>query len=372
VEKKTLITVAFISALLFSTLAGAMLVNLATADPFTPEYVPGITINSDGSVTPETGYISRSGNVYMLTSDIIEEYIVILRSNIVFDGAGHTIKVTKNYASPLNLIEVTNVTIRNVEAFSLQTSIDLRLCSHCLVTGVKTSQHIKIIGTYNTITESNTKISMWEGSNNLITKNNISSISIGSDFNTFSQNNVILDYIPESLSSWREHVNFWDDGSVGNYWRDYLTKYLNASEKGNSGIGDMPYVIGADNVDNFPLMYPWGAPEVALLGMQNATYSGGFLLNFTVSKPAAWMGYSLDGHDNVTVTGNTTLSGLSSGLHNVTVYAEDTFGNEGASETVTFTVALAPFPTALVLAASVTIVAAVGVGLLVYLKKHKH
>jgi hypothetical protein len=52
------------------------------------------------------------------------------------------------------------------------------------------------------------------------------------------------------------------------------------------------------------------------------------------------MGYSLDGQDNVTVTGNATLSGLSSGLHNVTVYANDTAGNMGVSETIKFTTAL--------------------------------
>jgi hypothetical protein len=45
-----------------------------------------------------------------------------------------------------------------------------------------------------------------------------------------------------------------DNGSIGNYWSDYLTKYPNASEVGNTGIGDTPYIIDANNVDNFPLM----------------------------------------------------------------------------------------------------------------------
>jgi hypothetical protein len=57
-------------------------------------------------------------------------------------------------------------------------------------------------------------------------------------------------------------VNFWDNGSVGNYWSDYLTRYPNASEIGSSGIGDTPYVIGANNTDNYPLMAPF---EVAPL-----------------------------------------------------------------------------------------------------------
>jgi hypothetical protein len=92
-----------------------------------------------------------------------------------------------------------------------------------------------------------------------------------------------------------------------------------------------------------------------------------------VNKLSVWMGYSFDGQDNVTIAGNVTLSGLSNGLHNVTVYAKDTFGNEGASETITFNVEVPePFPTALVVAASVATVAVMGVGLLVYFKKRKH
>jgi len=81
------------------------------------------------------------------------------------------------------------------------------------------------------------------------------------------------------------------------------------------------------------------------------------------------MGYSLDGQDNVTVTGNTTIAGLGSGLHNVTVYAEDAFENEGASETITFNI---EDPTTLVAAASGASVAIIGIGLLVYFKKRKH
>jgi hypothetical protein len=87
------------------------------------------------------------------------------------------------------------------------------------------------------------------------------------------------------------------------------------------------------------------------------------------------MGYSLDGQDNVTVTGNTTLSDLSSGLHNVTVYARDEFGNTGASETVSFTIAepeTEALPVVPVAAASAVSVAVVVSVLLVYFKKRRH
>jgi hypothetical protein len=71
-----------------------------------------------------------------------------------------------------------------------------------------------------------------------------------------------------------------------------------------------------------------------------------------VDEPVSWIGYSLDGKDNVTVTGNVTLAVLSEGSHSFTVYATDLVGNTGVSETVYFVIA--PFPTVLVVAVAAT------------------
>jgi len=150
-------------------------------------------------------------------------------------------------------------------------------------------------------------------------------------------------------------------------------------------VDDVLYVIGgysytsnryddvtpvAVNEVYTPIGYGTVPPVVDVVSPVNQTYNASSVsLDFMVNKPAVWMGCSLDGQDNVTVTGNTTLEGLSNGSHNVTVYARDELGNTGVSETVTFTVD-APFPTALV-AASTASAALIGVGLLVYFKKRK-
>lgn len=49
-------------------------------------------------------------------------------------------------------------------------------------------------------------------------------------------------------------ANAWDDGKEGNYWSDYRTRYPNASEVGNTGVGDTPYFINENNIDRYPLM----------------------------------------------------------------------------------------------------------------------
>jgi hypothetical protein len=130
------------------------------------------------------------------------------------------------------------------------------------------------------------------------------------------------------------------------------------------------YTYSAVNEQYPPLGYGNVPPEIAVVSPENKTYtSSSISLVFTVDKSAVWMGYSLDGQETVTVTGNTTLNALSNGLHNITVYAGNEFENTAASETISFTVyAPQPFPITLVIA-PIASVAAIGVGLLAYFKK---
>ena len=80
-------------------------------------------------------------------------------------------------------------------------------------------------------------------------------------------------------------------------------------------------------------------PIISILSPENKTYDvNDISLTFTINESTSWIGYSLDGQANVTITGNTTLSGLSNGSHSLIVYANDTAGNTGASEIIYFSV----------------------------------
>jgi hypothetical protein len=89
------------------------------------------------------------------------------------------------------------------------------------------------------------------------------------------------------------------------------------------------------------------SPELQVCSPRNKTYpTPRVQLNFTVDEPVLKVTYTLDGRENITAFGNTTLSGLADGVHSVTVYAYDALGNVGDSETVFFSVAAStPEPT---------------------------
>ena len=122
------------------------------------------------------------------------------------------------------------------------------------------------------------------------------------------------------------------------------------------------------------------SPVVSVLSPENASYEStenplDVTLNFTVNEPVSRLTYSLDGQENVTIDGNTTLVNLPYGEHIVRVYAIDSVGNIGASETIAFTIAEPqpepePFPTTMIMA-PIGSVAFVGVGLMVYLKRKR-
>jgi hypothetical protein len=122
-------------------------------------------------------------------------------------------------------------------------------------------------------------------------------------------------------------------------------------------------------------------PNISNLSLENKTYlEPDVPLNFSVDEYTSQLTYSLDGKDNVTISGNTTLTDLSIGAHNVTVYAWDDAGNVGASQTIDFAIANVtsatiqtsePFSTPLVVAGSGVSVIVVGICLLVYFRKRK-
>jgi len=166
----------------------------------------------------------------------------------------------------------------------------------------------------------------------------------------------------------------WDNGVEGNYWSDY-----NGTDNNGDLVGDSSYVIAEKNKDNYPLMEPYNMlslqpPNICITSRNTAYSINNVSINFAVNEETSWMGYSLDEQTNVTITENTiNLTGLTGGLHNITIYAVDIEGNMGKPETFTFTVAEEPNPplTWMIAVIGATIAAVAIASVLVYFRKTK-
>jgi hypothetical protein len=111
--------------------------------------------------------------------------------------------------------------------------------------------------------------------------------------------------------------------------------------------------------------------HVSIISPLNQTYSlNSVPLTLSLSKPVDRVEYSLDGQANVTITENTTLSGVSDGSHSLRAYARDSAGNTGASDLVYFTIdtyAAALFPIE-VIAAVLIVIGVTAAGLVYYFR----
>jgi hypothetical protein len=102
------------------------------------------------------------------------------------------------------------------------------------------------------------------GDGNSLYANSISGSQIfvnmtDANYNTFYQNNFLAPANTNItfVASGNNWGNNWDNGTVGNYWSDYLEKnQTNAIPI--DGIWSIPYPIG-NNTDRFPLVNPWTA-----------------------------------------------------------------------------------------------------------------
>jgi len=239
-------------------------------------------------------------------------------------------------------------------------------------------------------------IFLFNSSQNIISANNITNNdNYGIGFSSSSYNLIITNHfignsiqvydastddssVAVSMNSW--HVTY---PVGGNYWSDYtgvdVKSGSNQNQTGSDGLGDTPYIIDQNNQDNFPLM-PYGSPPaISIVSPENKTYTvNSVSLTFTVSETTSWIKYSLDEQANVTITEDITLSDLSDGVHSVTVYAQDTDGQTGTSETICFTItegSETPQSMSLsiiwIVVAIVAVVVVVGVILFYFLKTEK-
>jgi parallel beta-helix repeat protein len=309
-EMKNTVTVFMVTLILVSALVMAF--------DILPVKASGtIYIRAEGSIDPSTANITTTDNVTYTFTDDIYDSIVVERSNIIMDGCGYMLQGTWN-GTGIDLLWMTNVTVRNTQISSFSVGICLR-GSSCTVSGNNiTANMLGVLledSSYNIVSENamtstHYGIALWDSSYNTVSGNNITVSLLGgiilsssSNYNSLSENNITSNYVgitlfhspsnntisgnyiasnyygvlfSESSSSGNSfyHNNLdnvlqvgsdasasiWDGGypSGGNYWSDYNgTDLFNGpyqNETGSDGIGDQPYIINVNNTDRYPLV----------------------------------------------------------------------------------------------------------------------
>ncbi len=353
------------------------------------ESLTGITIKADGSVTPSGVAMQMKGNTYRITADL-NSSITVEKGNIVLDGANHTLQgpgISQN-AIAITLM-ASNVTVENLQVTSWKAGVYGAFNNNTITRNVFRGNYQAIAiyaddylvsgnsmsGSSDAAILIDTGATRLQGDNNLIMQNHITNNNwaldiLNSNGTTIIENNVTNNTVVLTLGTQSANVNSagfqllysnnfinnsqilhvpigvpfvsnivplspagqWDNGSVGNYWSDYLSKYPNATELGHLGIGDIPYAI-----------------------IDSTNYSDNYA-NGTTKTGTAVLGTAIDHYPvifpfSALIGPNPTSTGSPSPTH----------PNAG-SET---------FPTLTVGTVSIAAAVFVVAGLLIYFKKHK-
>ena len=206
-----------------------------------------VYLRADGTVEG-TDKIRRDGYVYTFTADLSGE-IVVERDDVVIDGANYVLQGNGTGAG-INLVNRSKVVIKNLQISGFNAGV-----------GLYDAYNNTIVG--NLLVSNLAAVSITDSNNNSITENtmidNEHGIYLFSSYNNSIYGNSFINntqqvfdnvwnnpWLPQLLS-----VNFWDNGTTGNYWSHY-----NSTDTDGDGIGDSSFVLYENNQDNYPLIEP--------------------------------------------------------------------------------------------------------------------
>jgi hypothetical protein len=138
-----------------------------------------------------------------------------------------------------------------------------------------------VIGNY-IIGTNGSAINLGTSSDNIIFGNQIENNQVGirtmsiypilnAENNTVYNNNFVNNiqiHYNEMVMVAPDSVTIWDYNTLGNYWSNY-----NGSDVNGDGKGDSPYIIDANNQDNYPLMNPVDITSISSLPIPSPTPS---------------------------------------------------------------------------------------------------
>jgi parallel beta-helix repeat protein len=303
-----------------------------------------IYIRADGTVDG-TSKIHRDGNVYTFTDDVFDS-IVVEKDGVVVDGAGYGLQGT-GIGTGINLMERTNVTVKNIEISNffygiyLNSSLNNSLSSNNIrgnFCGVylSASSNNTIIGC--NVTENDSSGVWFRGSsNNDITENRI--IENGQDgiwLSSSSDNNRVLENIirtnaygiriDDYSNNMLRNNDLRDNGCNFGVFGSLLPEFIQDIDESNTVNGKPIYYW----VNRQDAAVPLDAGYVALVNcsgitVQNLNLSSngqGLLLASTTESSISQNnitdnihGIYMCGCSNNTVTGNNITRNAANGIY---------------------------------------------------------
>jgi parallel beta-helix repeat protein len=186
-------------------------------------------------------------------------------------------------AGSLTLVNCTDTTVKDFDFSRNNDGLLMAGCTDCTLTNVTlaNNQLYDLNQSYPSIYGS---LTLFDSSHNTIVDSRICNNTCGiwlcsSDWNTFYQNafidndrqvisNIDSPFVGQTASSGITSICAWNNTVEGNYWSNYNGTDLYSGQyqnvTGSDGIGDTPYVIDANNRDNYPLMGMFSVFNVAV------------------------------------------------------------------------------------------------------------
>ena len=176
-----------------------------------------IYIKVDGSIDPPTGPIFSADNVTYTLTDNVYGSIVVERSNIIIDGAGHTLEGGGTGLRGIQTSGTRNVTIKNTNIKGFYFGVYFKRASSNILFR-------------NNITNNIYGVQLYESSNNYISGNNIAKNRYGIPLYYFSSNNTISrnDITNNDSGVWlsqSSNNNISENNITNNLWSIWLWNF---------------------------------------------------------------------------------------------------------------------------------------------------
>ncbi|MEM2145049.1 MAG: NosD domain-containing protein [Candidatus Jordarchaeaceae archaeon] len=236
-------------------------------------------------------YVEYSSNNIIRFNTIVNNYgglrldhsdSNVILGNTISSNKYHGINI---YISNNNIISFNTISFNNYHGIYLTSSNNNRISNNVISSnkqdtigydGLLLLESRNNVISNNNISDNDNGISFISSMNNIISGNAFHLNKNNALYLTFSSNNNLIyrnNFFDQVQTT--DTTNIWDDGYEGNYWPNYAGQDLD-----KDGIGDTPYTIVANNLDNHPLMGRFSSFSIAVNG---AIYTVHLISNSTFS-----------------------------------------------------------------------------------------